>query len=192
MPNEAVEEIHFLFRYRDLSADTLPEHKKLIEVQGKCWWGWWKRPTEDGRESVWREIEAEIAESGFATVGLFDSGTGNVHIAIVAALVKPHIEFGSAQPVTPPDAELDLIPEYYRSSKHSRAWMQFSNISPEPVKFFGEYSYNASPPLPQHSAAQLARLVGKEITDADELRGMDTTIWDVLYCCEHGPRRTRF
>lgn len=178
MPEQAPE-ISFLFRYRDLTADTLPEHKAIIDSKGQCWWGWWKRPTEDGRENVWNALNDEILRTGSAAIGLFDSGSGNVHIATVEAVIKPHMEYGAAQPVTPDATELDLIPEYYRSSRHSRAWLRLTSISPQPVRFFGEYSYRSSPPLPQHPAGQLERLVNKQITDADELRGMDTTIWEV-------------
>jgi hypothetical protein len=177
---EANPAIRYLFRYRDLSADTLPEHRAIIDDQGACWWGWWKRPTESGRTDVWEALEAELTQGQPVVVGLFDTGHSTVHLATINQIVRPAIDdFGMAQPVTPPAEEIQLIPEYYRSSKHSRAWLRMTQISTDPVDFFGAYSYRVPPPLPQHTPAQLAKLANKRVTDADELRAMDTTIWEV-------------
>ena len=35
-------EIAYLFRYRDLVADTLLEHRAVLDSQEFCWWGWWE------------------------------------------------------------------------------------------------------------------------------------------------------
>jgi hypothetical protein len=87
--------------------------------------------------------------------------------------------FGQYLPVLPPEDERDGIPAYYRESRYSRAWMRLVSIAEDPIKFFGLFSYDIAPPLPNYPESQLARLVGKRITDADELRAMDTTIWVV-------------
>ena len=174
-------ELHLLFRYRDLTANTLDEHRALINELEYCWWGWWKRPTEDGRLAVWGQLAATIEADGSATVGLFDSGNTapTVHTAVVTAVIGPKIsKLGEALSPRPEDPA--GIPAYYRSkSQHSRAWMKISEISTNPIDFFGHYSYAAAPPLPSHSASQLAGLSDKIVMDPAELRAMDTTIWEV-------------
>jgi hypothetical protein len=170
--------IKFLFRYRDLSADTLPSHTEIIKKEGSCWWGWWKRPTESGRAEIWEALESEIKSNGSALVGLFDSGSGVVHTAKIVEVRRPNLENDQAVPVVLSKEELPLIPSYYRESRHSRGWMKITEISTT-LDFFGKHSYVASPPLPQYSETQLARLKNKRIADADELRAMDTTIWEV-------------
>src|SRR5262245_37989602 len=85
--------IRFLFRYRDLVAPTLEEHHKIIEKHNACWWGWWKRPTEDARADVWDALAQEIAASGSAAVGLFDSGSASDDAAVrrakITAVIPP-------------------------------------------------------------------------------------------------------
>lgn len=172
--------LKFLFRYRDLVADTLPEHRKILEAKGRCWWGWWKRPNEPSRLDIWREIQDEIQHGKRVQVGLFHSGTAQVHPAIVDRVVIPvENEFGECIPVLPPGDELEDVPTYYRSSRYSRGWMRLVSIAEDPIDFFGNFSYATAPPLPNYPEQRLARLINKRITDADELRAMDTTIWVV-------------
>jgi predicted phosphodiesterase len=52
-------------------------------------------------------------------------------------------------------------------------------IDPEPVDFFGNYSFASVPQIPNYSETVLKSLQNKVIVDAQELRGMDTTIWQV-------------
>jgi 3',5'-cyclic AMP phosphodiesterase CpdA len=94
-------------------------------------------------------------------------------------LVPQVDEFGQYLPLEPPDEERTGIPGYYRTSRSSRGWLRLVALTERPVEFFGNYSYAAPPPLPHHQPAQLSRLTGKRIIDADELRSMDTTIWAV-------------
>lgn len=171
-----------LFRYRDLIANTISEHKAILAQKGSCWWGWWKRPTEDGRDDVWEPIKDEIAKNGFVDVGLFDSGAtadeSAVRIARVTQIVPP--ERSGAGFVAPSlgAEQQPFIPEYYRRSPFSRAWLRMTSIG-EPVAFFGKYSFDKPPPLPQIAPEHLNRLEGKRILDRDELRAMDTTVWHV-------------
>jgi len=82
-------DISFLFRYRDLVAATLEEHRKIITEHGWCWWGWWKRPSEDSRSDIWRELEQQTEAGQPVPVGLFDSGSGKVYRALVAGIIEP-------------------------------------------------------------------------------------------------------
>ena len=170
----------YLFRYRDLLVPTINAHKEILDAQNSCWWGWWKRPSEETHISIWQAIEAQLNKSGQVDIGLFDSGSGEVRSATISQVIRPKIdEYDDCAPVRVPEEELPLVPEYYRSSSGSRGWMRLIRIG-EPIDgFFGEVSFAASPALPQYTVTQLARLEGKVVLDADELRGMDTTLWEV-------------
>ncbi|CDO33209.1 metallophosphoesterase family protein [Mycolicibacterium porcinum] len=175
---DKVANIDFLFRFRDLVAPTIDEHQKTINEHGACWWGWWKRPSEDSRHALWAELAAAVKRNGAQEIGLFDSGTDQVRIATVIDIVEPYDEQGSSQLVDVPNGERELVPIYYRQSPFSRAWMKLSKIG-EPIDFFSKYSYAEAPSLPNYTPVTLKKFVGKRILSADELRGMDTTIWKI-------------
>jgi hypothetical protein len=78
-----------------------------------------------------------------------------------------------------PQNQQELVPNYYRESPFSRAWMKLVDIESGPIDFFGNYSFAEVPQLPNYTPATLARLKGKVILKTEELRSMDTTIWRV-------------
>ncbi|MEK6303656.1 MAG: metallophosphoesterase [Acidobacteriota bacterium] len=174
--SSAPADIRYLFRFRDLIAKTIQEHQQIIDKYQASWWGWWKRPTEGSRPDVWEPLEAETLTGREVTIGLFDSGDGSVHQARVSRVIKPQPDTG-LPPL--PKGEETLVPEYYRKSPFSRAWMKIVKIDPQPFPFFGRYSFGPLPPLPYYSQSVLNRLRDKVIISPDELRGMDTTIWEV-------------
>lgn len=164
----------FLFRYRDLVADTLREHRAVLAAKGACLWGWWKRPTEDSRQDVWAALRA-ATESAPIRVGLFDSGAEKVFEASVIGVVPPD---DHGHPPVPEDQE-DLVPSYYRDSPFSFGWLKLGEIAERELDFFGKYSLAERPVLPNYPVEFLDQLVGNVIVEASELRGMDTTIWKV-------------
>lgn len=172
-----------VFRFRDLVAKTIPEHDAIVRSGAKyCWWGWWKRPTEDARAAIWAHLQAQLDAKGEVLVGLFDTGDDNpascFRLARVTAL-KPPPSGAHLRNWDPPRLEPDeqlLVPEYYRSSIFSRAWMKIVEFLP-PTQLFGSYSYAQPPPLPGIPQNELDRLADKKVIDSDELRAMDTTIW---------------
>jgi hypothetical protein len=177
--------LRFLFRYRDLIEDSLRAHGEIVTRAGACWWGWWKRPHEDGRAAAWRAIDAAIRDSPQKRlrIGLFNTGAGSDGTAVRAvwidAIRPPREEDGDLDPVPLEAGELELVPEYYRRSPFSRAWLRIVLIEEDPEDFFGKYSHREPPPLPGYEPGALAGLAGKVILDAAELRAMDTTIWEV-------------
>lgn len=176
---EAGPDFEYLFRYRDLVADTLPEHRRTIEARGFAWWGWWKRPNEPGHEEFWVRL-ANVVKQRTVKVGLFHSGTGQVHLATVDRVIVPESdEYGNLVAVTPSADEMQCVPHYYRQSSHSRAWLRLVSINTEATRFFERYSFKEAPQLPGYLAGQLMKLANKVILDADELRAMETTIWRV-------------
>src|ERR1022692_4541202 len=147
--------IHFLFRFRDLVAPTVDEHHKLIVTEGRCWWGWWKRPTEGNRQDIWSPLQNDAKPESPLPVGLFDSGSGKVYVAYVVKVIPPLEDPATLVPV--PKGEEHLIPEYYRTSPFSRAWMQFNKLDPNPVEFFGRHSFAEAPPLKNYTREVLNR-----------------------------------
>jgi 3',5'-cyclic AMP phosphodiesterase CpdA len=172
--------IHVLFRYRDLVAATVDEHRKILTAHGRVWWGWWKRPGERDRMRIWTFLREMIDQHGFARVGLFNSGDSDPRTSVRVARVSD-IRFpkDDGSVVELPEADRELVPGYYRASPFSRAWMQLDAIDDKPIDFFGKYSYEQAPPLPGYTAESLKRLEGKVVLDPEELRAMDTTIWRV-------------
>ncbi len=176
MPNDT-ENIQFLFRFRDLVAKTIEEHRKVITEHKSCWWGWWKRPSEQTRADVWEPLSKADPNSPIR-VGLFDSGSGLVYVASVAKIIPPAMD-DPTTPVPVPQGQENLIPEYYRKSPFSRAWMLLTDLGERPIDFFLKYSFAEAPPLENYSKEVLERFRGKVIMSPDELRGMDTTIWRI-------------
>ena len=109
-----------MFRFRDLIADTLGEHRGVISEQGSCWWGWWRRPSEGDKVDFWRELKTEVASGKEVAIGLFNSGDGQVTEAIVTEVLLP----GEALD----DTEKEKVPTYYRQSPFSHAWMRLKSI----------------------------------------------------------------
>jgi len=159
-----------LLRFRDLIAETIPAHRDIIRDKGHCWWGWWGRPSEDGHRQSWSDFAEEIDREGDGWVGLFDSGKKHrVYKARVTSVrVRESLE----------DDELEKVPEYYRNSPYSKVWLRLESIV-EIDAFFGEYSLEKAPRLPGIPPERRNRLEGKVIMDANELRSMDTTLWEV-------------
>src|SRR5262245_54220784 len=119
MAKTAATTFQHLFRYRDLVAETLKEHRKIIETKGACWWGWWRRPTENDRIEIWKSLQTNSSKEKPVRVGLFDSGTGRVHLADVIEVVLPRQDGQDGPHPRVPDGEEELIPAYYRASPFS-------------------------------------------------------------------------
>jgi 3',5'-cyclic AMP phosphodiesterase CpdA len=172
------DEIRFLFRFRDLIANTIEEHYKVFKKKNSVWWGWWKRPTENARMDIWGKLQQQVSVGRPARIGLFHSGEGEVYAAWVSEVIPPTDK--DTPPLLPvPKVDSLLVPEYYRKSPYSRAWMRFVQIDKKPISFFNEYSFDEAPQVPNYSKEILNQLKGKVIKTPDELRGMDTTIWSV-------------
>lgn len=178
----------YVFRYRNLIADTLAEHRVVIDREGACWWGWWKRPSEDARTDVWTSLSGTIATEGRVTIGLFDSGLGRLFLARANRVVEPEVgDFGELEAVRPPTDESRLIPAYYRDSIFSRGWLKLEEIR-DTSRRVEDLSFASPPSLEGFTSAQLASWVDKRVTDAAELRAMDTTIWHLRPAAAHDRR----
>lgn len=142
-------ELRFLFRFRDLIANTLAEHERIIKDHGSCWWGWWKRPNEEPHQRVWDELKREASTASPVDIGLFHSGSGKVYLAKVSGVIPPT---DSGEQVSVPETDTHLVPEYYRKSPFSRAWLRLAHVGLEPIAFFNNYSYEAIPQIPNYAS----------------------------------------
>lgn len=188
--------ISLLFRYRDLVASTLKEHRNIIASEKRCLWGWWKRPTENARVEIWKYLTEQTKYGEKVWVGLFDSGSKHqadaVRLARVVRVIAPDLDAANGWSTPPLDeGARKLVPQYYRRSPFSRAWLELDTIEDEPFEFFGAYSFHGAPDLPGLGPEQLKLLDAKVILDAAELRMMDTTIWRVRLR-QSGDRTERF
>jgi hypothetical protein len=112
-------EIKYLFRFRDLVAKTIDEHRAIINTYRSCWRGWWKRTNEKDRDDVWIPLKAGAETGEPIPIGLFDSGHNNrVYRAWVTEVIPP--SQGSEEIVQVP-RNPELVPSYYRQSPFSRA-----------------------------------------------------------------------
>lgn len=146
-------DIRYLFRFRDLVAHTIEEHRKVIVDRDWCWWGWWKRPFEDSRRDVWDDLKRNTKEQKPVAVGLFDSGFGKVYRAEVADVIPPSDD--AEEMVDVPPSEAKHIPEYYQSSLFSRAWLEITKIEQDPIDFFGSYSFAEVPQVANYAEPTL-------------------------------------
>jgi hypothetical protein len=125
---------------------------------------------------LWADLKKATSSGKSLTIGLFHSGTGQVYLAEIQDVIGPGF---ADERVRVPEGEENLIPDYYRKSPFSRAWLRITNIGLEPIQFFGNYSFASVPQIPNYSEAVLKSLQNKVIVDAQELRSMDTTVWEV-------------
>src|SRR5262249_53378828 len=133
------------------------------------------------RSDIWNELAQQTNAGQTIEVGLFDSGSGAVYRASVTGVKKPAQagNRGAEYTIKVPPQEADHVPPYYRESPFSRAWLKMTRIEPDPIEFFGNYSFAEAPNLPNYAISTLRRFANKKIANPEELRGMDTTIWRI-------------
>lgn len=54
--------MHIALRFRDLIANTIPEHETVINANRYVWWGWWGKPEENFPVSIIEELNQTIAQ----------------------------------------------------------------------------------------------------------------------------------
>lgn len=109
-----------VLRFRDLVADTITEHQKLITEFGYVWWGWWKKQDEPDRSEELNQLQARLAHQEIE-IGLFDrSGKERFFKASLLECIHQN-----GKPL--PSPEERATPSYYRQSSVS-AWFKLSRI----------------------------------------------------------------
>ena len=99
-----------VLRFRDLVADTIQEHQRLIEDNGYVWWGWWNKPDERIPRHTFAEFQKIIQDKGQLTVFLVDSGRQRLYAAELDEIDSSNTE--DAKPCKEPAK----TPKYYSAS----------------------------------------------------------------------------
>jgi predicted phosphodiesterase len=105
-----------ILRFRDLIADTIIEHQKLIEELGFVWWGWWRKPNEPDRLSELEQINAQVKGASLK-IGLFDRSKQAFYVAVMDGCVFTRtLPFVSspAPAATPPYYQDEKLPAWFR------------------------------------------------------------------------------
>lgn len=101
---------------------TVPLHAQIIEARGAVWWGWWKKTTEPGQESLLAYLRAEARRKQGLRVGLINRKE-DVKLYVASCI---DVEFGaSGSRINSPDES--LTPEYYRRDAFP-AWFRLTKI----------------------------------------------------------------
>ena len=112
---------NMVLRFRDLVAETIPEHLKYIKDFGYVWWGWWNKPNEKVPIKEFRLFQEIIEKKKHMWIFLADSGTLRLYKAKL-------IDIDFTEDEEPKECkEIAGVPEYY-STKNYKAWFCFSNI----------------------------------------------------------------
>lgn len=110
-----------LLRFRDIIADSIAEHQRILTEKGYVWWGWWQKRNEPNRFADLAQLHARC-QRGPIEIGLFDNSRQVFYIAALKSLVyQPDGVFV----FTP---EPDATPSYYRS-KDLPVWFQLTSIT---------------------------------------------------------------
>lgn len=110
-----------VLRYRDLIADTITQHAKLIREANEVWWGWWRKPNEPQRLQELAELKSKARQEP-VEVGIFDRSKPKYAVATLADCVFSE----SGAVIRTPD-EI-RTPEYYRD-KSFPAWFKLTKLA---------------------------------------------------------------
>lgn len=124
-----------VLRFRDLIADTIPEHVDIIEDRDYVWWGWWNKPNEYIPRRTWANFRETIETQGELKVLLADSGSQQIYEATLVEICASETERPIATPA--PDA----TPIYYHAREY-KAWFRFTSINEIDANDIREFSYD--------------------------------------------------
>ncbi|HKP38456.1 MAG TPA: metallophosphoesterase [Pyrinomonadaceae bacterium] len=109
-----------VLRYRDLLADTIAQHAKLLREAAEVWWGWWRKPNEPQRLVELAQLKTKTGRQP-VEVGIFDRSKAKFAFGTVADCIFSE----SGALIKSPD-ELKT-PEYYRD-KSFPAWFKLTKL----------------------------------------------------------------
>lgn len=166
-----------ILRFRDLlSQDTILEHKKIIQEQGRVWWGWWAKPQEKVPVNEFNYLRGLCRKPGGLTVFLFDSGDRCLYQAACSDI---HYSNGDLVPSPEPER----TPEYYCTSTYI-AWFRFTSIScalqhAQANEELQKLTYIQVDDLFVSGHSPYAPFYGKRVYSVDELQEQQRTAWFV-------------
>ena len=124
-----------ILRFRDLVADTIIEHRNLIEQYGYVWWGWWNKPDEKIPRHTFAKFQEIIRDKSHLWVYLIDSGKRNLY---KAQLVEIDVSQNEEVKECP---EPEKAPGYYSTAKY-KVWFRFTNIKDISSEEIKNWSYD--------------------------------------------------
>ena len=124
-----------VLRFRDLVAETIKEHRAIIEGKGSVWWGWWNKPDENVPKATFAEFDRAVLEKGYLGIFLVDSGNKLLYKAKLVEIKASNSE----DLISCPDREKS--PAYYSATKY-KAWFRFSAIEDSSDDEIREWSYD--------------------------------------------------
>ena len=125
-----------VLRFRDLaSANTIFEHRKLIEEYGYAWWGWWHKPPEKIPRHTFAQFSEVIESEGHLEIYLVDSGNELLYKATLNEIDISPTEKRKKCP------EPNKAPSYY-STQEYKAWFRLTSIEQVTNKDLRAWSYD--------------------------------------------------
>lgn len=109
-----------ILRFRDIVAETIAEHTRLIAEAQEVWWGWWRKPNEPKRLEELAELKATLSRETIE-IGLYDRFRSKFFRAVATDCL-----FSSSGDFMKTPDELKT-PEYYRGAEVP-AWFKLVDI----------------------------------------------------------------
>lgn len=158
-----------VLRFRDLVTEkygTVLEHLSIIKDFGGVWWGWWSKQHESRPLALFADLDALIKERGPSLAFLFDSGSGLIYETDIAriALAPPGMDIACPEP--------KKAPSYYQRGRYP-AWFYLKRIEQRDLSALGLVLLQC----PTNPAALDGSKRGLTITQPDQLRDINVTIW---------------
>lgn len=124
-----------VLRFRDLMADTIPEHKKQIDQDGYVWWAWWNKPDEKVARHTFAGFQSQIKATGSIPIFLLNSGTSKLFRAKLIEIKHSETEEKIESP------EKAKTPIYYQT-RQWKAWFKLSEIEEISTDQLRSWSYD--------------------------------------------------
>ncbi len=157
-----------VLRFRDIElnpGETVERHRRIISLNGQCWWGWLWRNHERNPHAELEAYERSLEPAAHHSVVLYDTNRAAVYAAEcdqIAAFETP-----SYSP------NVDLTPAYY-NNRLAPAWFRLSAIrDADPSMVIGRTCVA----MPSATEECFVDLVGKPVTMLRDLRKQEVTMW---------------
>jgi predicted MPP superfamily phosphohydrolase len=124
-----------VLRFRDLVANTIIEHRKIIEEYNYVWWGWWNKPSEKIPQATFAQFSEVIGRDGHIDIYLIDSGKELLYKAMLEEIDFSKTEEGKVC------REPEKTPSYYSTQKY-KAWFRLASIEPLSLEEIRNWSYD--------------------------------------------------
>ena len=164
-----------ILRFRDLATpDTIAAHKKVIDLNGEVWWGWWSKPQEKLPIEEFKVLRGLSRSENRLEIFLFNSGSEDLYTATCS-----DIDFENGDCKQSPNKE--KTPSYYSDNQYM-AWFKFTAISEpfsngEAKTRLKKHSYYKVDDFFISGKSQFTPFYNKRVYSQNELFQQQRTIW---------------